>query len=135
MTLPRSAYWMYADARCSAQITGEAGIGPHLGQRALQPFASGSEGAERIADPDAPVGAGDELARNAGALRQAGLMQPESKLDDVWDAFAGRALALLVLERVGVAACGKEALLQVIHTDHAEMLGGDRLGVLAHRGQ
>ena len=63
--LPRSAYWMYADARCSAQITGVAGIGPHLGQRALQPFAGGSEGAERIADPDAPVGAGDELARNA----------------------------------------------------------------------
>ena len=49
-------------------------------------------------------------------------MQPESELDDVWDAFAGRALALLVLERVGVAACGKEAVLEMILTDDAEML-------------
>src|SRR5262245_28322699 len=84
-----------------------ASIGPYLGQGALQPFAGGAEGAERIADSDAPVRAGDELTRNAAALRQAGLMQPEGELDDVWDAFAGRALALLVLERVGAAACGE----------------------------
>ena len=62
-------------------------------------------------------------------------MQPESELDDVWDAFAGRALALLVLERVGVTACGKESVLEMVLTDDAKMLCGNRLGVLAHRGQ
>ena len=62
-------------------------------------------------------------------------MQPESELDDVWDAFTGRALALLVLERVGVAACGEESVLEMTLADNAEMLCGDRLGVLAHRGQ
>ena len=62
-------------------------------------------------------------------------MQPECKLDDVWNAFAGLALALLILEGLGVAACGQEPLFQMILTDDAEMLCGDRLGVLAHRGQ
>ena len=62
-------------------------------------------------------------------------MQPESELDDVGDAFAGRALALLILERVSVAACGQESLLEMILADDAEMLGGDRLAVLAHRRQ
>src|SRR5262245_59110554 len=62
-------------------------------------------------------------------------MQPERELDDVRDAFAGRAIALLVLERVGVAACGQEALLEMALADDAEMLRGDRLGMLAHRGQ
>src|SRR5262245_24847082 len=43
--------------------------GPYLGQRALQPFAGRAEGAEWVVDPDAPVRAGDKLARNAPALR------------------------------------------------------------------
>src|SRR4029453_11446116 len=50
------------------------GIGPHLRQRVLQPYPGRSEGAERVVDPDAPVGTGDELAGDAGALFQAGLM-------------------------------------------------------------
>src|SRR5258706_8239389 len=62
-----------------------AGIGPHLCQSALQPFAGRSESAEWIVDSNAPVGASDELAGNAGTLRQTGLMQTECKLDDVWD--------------------------------------------------
>ena len=68
-------------------------------------------------------------------MRQAGLVQPESELDDVGDAFAGRALALLILERLGVAACRQESLLEMLSTDDAEMLRGDRLAVLAHRRQ
>jgi hypothetical protein len=62
-------------------------------------------------------------------------MQPESKLDDVRYAFTSRALALLVLEGVSVAACGQESLVQMTLADDAEMFGGDQLRVLAHRRQ
>ena len=47
----------------------------------------------------------------------------------------GGALAQLILEGIGVAACRQETLLEMLGTDDAEMLGGDRLAVLAHRGQ
>src|SRR6516162_1235518 len=63
-----------------------AGIGSHLGQGVLQALPRGSEGAEWIVDPDAPIGACDEFAGHPGSIfRQSGLMQPESKLDDVGD--------------------------------------------------
>src|SRR5262249_1339419 len=96
---------------------------------------SRSEGAERIVDSDAPVCAGDERPGLSGTLRQAGLMQAECKLDDVGNAFAGQTFALLIPERFGVAARRQEALLEMLGTDNAEMLGRDRLAVLAHRGQ
>jgi hypothetical protein len=75
-----------------------AGVGAHLGKRALQSFRRRSEGAERIGDRGAPVGPGHELAGYAveleeafdgdvlAAFLQAGLMQPEGELDDVGDA-------------------------------------------------
>jgi hypothetical protein len=62
-------------------------------------------------------------------------MQTECKLDDVWDVFAGRALALLIFERLGGTACGQETLFEMILADDAEMFCGDRLGMLAHRRQ
>src|SRR5262249_43988095 len=72
--------------RCQVQRTDHrcASIGPHLGQSAFQALSRRTEGAERIAYPGAPVRAGDKFATHTGTvLRQPGLMQPESKLDDV----------------------------------------------------
>src|SRR6516162_4830716 len=65
---------------------GLVGIGAHLGERVLDAFPGCSELAERIADPDAPIRAGDELAVGSdfgSVLRQARLVQAERKLDDV----------------------------------------------------
>ena len=62
-------------------------------------------------------------------------MQAERELDDVRDALAGHAFALLIFERVGVAARREETLLEMLGADDAEMLRGDRLAVLAHRRQ
>jgi hypothetical protein len=62
-------------------------------------------------------------------------MQAEGKLDDVGNALAGEAFALLILERFGVAARRQEALLEMLGADDAEMLRVDRLAVFAHRRQ
>src|SRR4030095_4361510 len=92
--------------RCQMQRADHrlVGTGPHLGQGGPKPLPSRSEGTERIVYPDAPVRAGDERSGLSGTLRQAGLMQAEGKLDDVGNALAGEAFALLILERFGVAA-------------------------------
>src|SRR5438046_2764805 len=114
---------------------GRAGIGSHLFQSALQPLAGRSESAKWIVDANAPVGAGDELAGNGGGtLRQSGLVQPECKLDDVRDAFV-RAFALFIFEGIGIAACGKETLLEMVLANDAEMLWGNWLRIFAHRRQ
>jgi len=60
-------------------------------------------------------------------------MQPEGELDDVGDALVGHALALLVFECVGVAARCQKALLEMLDTNNAEMLGRNRLAVPLHR--
>jgi hypothetical protein len=60
-------------------------------------------------------------------------MQPEGKLDNVADTVRCHALAALILEGFRVSACGQKPLLQVINTDHAEVLGGNRLAVTLHR--
>src|SRR5713226_9012572 len=75
---------------------GLGGVGPHLRERGLDALAGRSEPAEWIADRDAPVRAGDELAGHGGALRQPGLVQAERELDHVGDALVRQALALLV---------------------------------------
>jgi hypothetical protein len=85
-----------------------AGIGSHLCQSAFQAFSGRSESAKRIVDADAPVSAGDNLAEYCSAvLRQSGLVQTEGELDDVRNALAGRAFALLIFKRIRVAACGR----------------------------
>src|SRR5262245_52781169 len=47
-----------------------AGSGPDLVQGALETFPGRSEGAERIVDPDAPVGTGDEFAGHSTTVFQ-----------------------------------------------------------------
>src|SRR5215471_2032332 len=116
---------------------GLIGIGAHLGERVLDAFPGCSELAERIADPDAPVRAGDELAVGSvfgGVSRQAGLMQAERELDDVGNAVLD-APALLIRERLGIAARRQEPLLEMILANDAEMLRIDRLAVLAQRSE
>ena len=81
--LPRSAYWICADARCRARITGCAGVRPHLGQLAFQAFACSSEPAKWILDSYRPVGAGDYQALLAGTPIETRLTQAESTFDDV----------------------------------------------------
>src|SRR5258708_38869451 len=114
---------------------GLTGVGSHLGQGAFESFASGSKGAERVVDPDAPVGAGDDLARRGGALSQSGLVQAECELDEVGDAFAGHTSALSIFERLAFPACRKETMLEVTLANDAEMFRGDRLAVSLHRRQ
>src|SRR5450631_1825648 len=110
------------------------GIGSDLGQRVFQPLAGRSEGAERVVDPGAPVGTGNELAREGGTIfRQSRLMQPESKLDDVGNAVAGHAFAGLILEGINVAALCQKPLLKMLNTDDAKMLGVNRLAAVPHR--
>ena len=133
--LPRSAYWMYADARCSAQITGWLALARTLANVLSSPSPVDPKARNGLLIPTLQLAPVTNLRETLRALRQAGLMQPEGKLDDVGDAFAGHALAALVLEGVGVAACGQESLLEMLGADDAEMLGGDRLAVLAHRRQ
>ena len=88
-------------------------------------------------DSDAPVRAGDKLARRFafGTAIQSGLMQTKSDLDNVRNPFAGHALSLLILEGVDIAACGLETLLEMLGADDAEMLWSYRLAVPPHRGQ
>src|SRR5262249_56472721 len=62
-------------------------------------------------------------------------MQGKCNFDEVGDAVAGEALALLVLERLGVAACGQDALPEMVDADDAEQLRVDRLAVSLHRRQ
>src|SRR6266849_7146883 len=52
-------------------------VGPHLRQSAFQTLPGRSEPAEWIADRDAPVRAGDELAGDGSALLEPGLVQAE----------------------------------------------------------
>ena len=125
------------------------GVGAHLRQCALQPFARRSEPAEGIIDRGAPISAGDEQARLAGvdqapvlgepealagASVEARLTQAEDELDDIGNAI-GHALATLILEGVDSAARGEEPLFEVFDADHAEMLGRDWLAQSLHRGQ
>src|SRR5436305_8647970 len=56
------------------------GVGPHLRQGGLHALSGPSEAPKRVADPDAPVRAGDELAGRGSVLRQAGLVQTEGEL-------------------------------------------------------
>src|SRR4029453_737480 len=99
--------------RCQMQRTDHrlAGVGSHLRQGVLQSLSSRSEGAERIADPDAPVRAGDKFAGHTGTVsRQAGLMQPEGKFDEVGDAVRSHAFAAFILEGLNVAARCEKSL-------------------------
>jgi len=63
------------------------------------------------------------------------LMQAECELDDVGDPIIGHPLALLIFEGVAVAARQQETLLEMFSADHAKMLWGNRLAVLAQRHQ
>src|ERR1700722_8727529 len=62
---------------------GLVSVGAHLGQRAFKSLPRRSERVERVGDRRAKVGPGHEDARHRAALRQAGLMQPETELDDI----------------------------------------------------
>src|SRR5262249_14913444 len=64
-----------------------------------------------------------------------GLMQPERELDDVGNAFAGHALAALILESIDIAARCKKPLLEMLDTNDTKMLGSNRLAVPPHRSQ
>src|SRR5204862_5428328 len=87
-----------------------------------------------IANPSAPVGAGDKFSRYT-VLRQARHMQPEGELDDIGYAVGGHALAALILEGISVAARCQKKRFQMLDANDAKMLGRDRLAVLAHRRQ
>src|SRR5258708_6497891 len=102
-----------------------AGVGAHLRQGAFEPLASAPEGTERVADRGAPVGAGHDLAGDRAACLQSGLVQAESKLNDVGEIVLDT-LALLILERFGVAADGQEPRLEMVLADDAEVFRGDR---------
>jgi hypothetical protein len=112
----------------------------------ISKYASSAFGLPKwIIDANAPVraaddlagrvAADDELAGCSSALRQSGFMETERELDDVRNPFAGQTLALFILERIGVAACREETLLEVISANDPEVLRGNGLRVLAHRRQ
>jgi hypothetical protein len=132
--LPRSAYWTYADARCSAQITGWLALALTLARVFSSP--SPVDPKEWIANRGAPIGAGNDCAGNGVALGgQAGLMQSEGEFDDVGNSVGGRAFAALILECIAVAACCEKPLFEMPAADDAEMLGSNRLAVSPHRRQ
>ena len=62
-------------------------------------------------------------------------MKTKCELDDVGNAVAVHALPLLIFERVGVATCSQEPLLEMVGANNSEMLRSNRLAVLAHRRQ
>src|SRR6516225_7780959 len=62
-------------------------------------------------------------------------MQAECKLDQVGNAVIGQALALLILERLSVAAHRQKALPEMVNANDAKMLGLDWLAVAFHRCQ
>ena len=132
--LPRSANWMCAEARCSAQITGWLALARTLASVLSSPSPvdpNRRNGLVMAALQLAPV----TNSRDHAAAAEPGLMQPESELDDVGDAVGGNAFAALILEGVDSAARRQEPLFEVLGADDAKMLGGDRLAVPLHRGQ
>src|SRR5258708_22752326 len=112
---------------------GLAGIGADLRQGAFEPLAGSPEGAKRIADRGAPIGAGHDLAGDRAAFRQSGLMQAECELDHIREAILVDALALLIFERLRVAASSQKPRLEMVLADDAEVFRRDRPRVLAHR--
>ena len=134
--LPRSAYWMYADARCSAQITGWLALARTLARVFSSPSPVDPKRRNGLLIPALQFAPVTNLRdTRAPSLRQPGLMQPEGKLDDVGNAVAGHAFAALIFESVDVAARCQESLLEMLDADDAKMLGGNRLAVLPHRRQ
>ena len=122
--LPRSAYWTYADAKCRAQITGGLALARTFSKVLSSPSPVDPNARNGLLMPTLQLAPVMNLRGNASALRQSGFMQTERELDDVGNAFVGHALACLIFECLGVAACRQKMVLEMVVADDAQDASG-----------